>query len=68
MMKEATRVFINTILDPMLMHAEELTLNSGVPAGFNRVVRDGVVYIARSYNKFLYLVVTKYSVNQLTGG
>jgi hypothetical protein len=66
MMNEKTRVFINTVLDPMLMYAEELTLNSGVPAGFNRVVRDGIVYLAKSYNKFLYLVVTKYSVDQLT--
>lgn len=65
LMGEQTRVFINTVLDPMLMHAEELTLNSGVPSGFNRVVRDGIVYIAKSYNKFLYLVVTKYSVDQL---
>jgi hypothetical protein len=67
MMNEKTRVFINTILDPMLMHAEEMTLSSGVPSGFNRVIRDGVVYVAKSYNKFLYLVVTKYSVDQLAG-
>lgn len=68
MMSETTRVWINTILDPMLMHAEEMTVNSGVPAGFNRVIRDGVVYLAKSYKKFLYLVVTQYSVNKLTAG
>jgi len=68
MMNQKTRVWINTILDPMLMHAEEMTVNSGVPAGFNRVIRNGIVYLAKSYDKFLYLVVTAYSVNKLADG
>lgn len=63
-MSEETRNFVY-MLSKMLLEAEEMTLNSGVPQGFNRVVRDGVVYIAKSYKKFLYLVVTKYSVEQL---
>lgn len=67
-MSQKTRTWIATVLDPMLMHAEDMTVNSGVPAGFNRVVRDGVVYLAKSYDKFLYLVVTAYSVNKLAAG
>jgi hypothetical protein len=61
-MKEETRQFC-LILAEMLMHAEEMTRDSGVPTGFNRLIRDDVVYIAKSFNKFLYLVVTKYSVD-----
>lgn len=61
-MKEETRQFC-MMLAEMLLHAEEMTKNSGVPAGFNRLIRDDVVYIAKSFNKFLYLVVTKYSVD-----
>jgi len=61
-MKEETRQFC-MMLAEMLMHAEEMTRDSGVPTGFNRLIRDDVVYIAKSFNKFLYLVVTKYSVD-----
>ena len=53
------------LLAEMLLAAEELTKNSGVPEGFNRLIRDGVVYLATSYKNFLYLVVTKYSVEEL---
>lgn len=64
-MSEETRQFI-LLLNEMLDHAEELTPNSGVPQGFNRQTREGVVYLSRTFKNFLYLVVTKYSVDALT--
>lgn len=66
-MSESTKEFI-MILGQMLRYAEEMTPNTGVPQGFNRLTRDGVVFIACSFEKFLYLVVTKYSVDALTQG
>lgn len=64
-MSDKTRQFV-MLLAEMLMHAEELTLNSGVPAGFNRLVRNDVVYLSRTFDKFLYLVTTKASVVALS--
>lgn len=66
-MSDDTREFI-MMLAEMLMIAEEMTPNTGVPKNYNRLTRDGVVYVARSFNKFLYLVATKYSVDALTQG
>lgn len=63
-MSSETRKFV-ILLAQMLMEAEKLTPNTGIPSGFNRVVRDGVVYLATSFEKFQYLVVTKYSVLKL---
>lgn len=63
-MSQDTRGFVMMLVD-MLAKAEEMTPNTGVPSGYNRLVRDGIVYIAKSYNKFLFLVVTKYSVQAL---
>lgn len=63
-MSEETRQFI-MLLSEMLMHAEELTPNTGVPQGFNRTTRDGVVYLSKTFNKFLYLVATRYSVEAI---
>lgn len=65
-MSADTRGFV-MLLSEMLMHAEELTSNSGVPQNFNRLIRDGVTYLATSYSDFLFLVVTKQSVQQLGG-
>lgn len=66
LMSEDTRGFV-MLLSEMLMHAEELTSNSGVPQNFNRLIRDGVTYLATSYKDFLWLVVTKQTVEQLGG-
>ena len=63
-MTQETRGFC-MLLAEMLLHAEDLTKNSGVPEGFNRLIRDGVVYLATSYKNFLYLVTSKYSVEEL---
>lgn len=63
-MATETRKFV-VLLAQMLMEAETLTPNTGVPSGFNRVTRDGIVYLATSFEKFQYLVATKYSVLKL---
>lgn len=61
-----TRQFV-LLLSEMLLHAEELSKTSGVPQGFNRLIRNDVVYLATTYKNFLYLVVSKFSVNALGG-
>jgi hypothetical protein len=61
-MSEETKGFC-MMLAEMLLYGEDLTLDSGVPAGYNRLIRNGVVYIAKSYEDYLYLVTTKYSVD-----
>ena len=42
-----------------ILHAESMTTESEVPEGFSRLIRNGVVYCAFSYEKIQYLVVTK---------
>lgn len=61
-MNEATRKFVLLLTD-MLQEAEAMTPNTGVPREYNRLTRDGVVYLATTYDNFLWLVVTKYSVD-----
>lgn len=64
-MQLATQDFINLLYE-MLIVAENATLFSDIPVGMSRVTRDGVVYIASSMNDILYLVVTKYSMLDIT--
>lgn len=63
-MTEETRGFV-MMLAAMVMYAEAMTPTTGVPHGYNRIIRNGVVYVAASYKKFLYLVTTKYSVDKI---
>jgi len=64
-MSQATRAFILMLFD-MLRYAESMTPNTSVPVGYTRMTREGVVYLVKSYLKVQYLVVTKYSVEQLS--
>ena len=50
----------------MLIVAESATLFSDLPVGMSRVTRNGIVYIASSFQDILYLVVTKYSMLDVT--
>ena len=43
-----------------IQHAETITEYSDVPQGFSRLKRNGLIYVAFSYNKVQYLVLTKY--------
>lgn len=61
-MSAYTRQFILQ-LNAMLLYAEEMTPDSSVPLQHTRLVRDGVVYLARSYDNIQILIVTKYSLN-----
>lgn len=56
-----TQEWIRLFYD-MLVVAEHATPISSIPLGMSRVVRKGVVYIAASYDRVLYLVLTRYSV------
>lgn len=51
-----------TLFYEMLIVAENATLTSSVPLGMSRVIRNGVMYIAASYDRVLYLVLTRHSV------
>lgn len=66
-MSKLTRDFVY-ILSGMLRHAETLTLSSSVPRDHTRTIRQGIVYLARTYERVQYLVVTKYSLNDPTTG
>lgn len=64
-MSPGTREFVQLLIK-MLMVAETLDPNSSVELGFNRVWRDGVLYLAKSLNRVQYLVVAKY--NEISSG
>jgi hypothetical protein len=49
----------------MLKNAEMLTEYSGIPTGFNRMVRDNVVYLTKEIQGVQYLVVTRQTINKL---
>lgn len=63
-MSAKTREFY-MILAGMLEKAESLTSSAGIPRGYNRLIRDGVVYLALTHERFLYLVVSKESVLEI---
>ncbi len=63
-MSTATQGWI-MLFQEMLKHAEMLTEYSGVPTGFNRLIRDGVVYLTKDYQGVQYLVVTRHTINKL---
>jgi hypothetical protein len=62
-----TRGFI-IMLSGMLRYAEAMTPQSSVPREHTRTVRDGIIYLSRTYDRVQYLVVTKFSLNDPTTG
>jgi hypothetical protein len=62
-----TRGFI-VMLSGMLRFAESMTPQSSVPREHTRTVREGVIYLSRTYDRIQYLVVTKYSLNDPATG
>ncbi len=64
-MTERTREFV-LMLTELLKIAESTTPFSSVPIGYNRIRRNGVYYIVRSFERVQYLVVTKYSLEDPT--
>lgn len=55
------------LLNAMLIAAETVSEYSDVPAGVSRLNRDGIIYVSASYQRVQYIMVTKYSMNQLFG-
>lgn len=66
-MSELTRGAFMMLME-MLQYAEEMTAFTSPPTGYNRTVREGVMYISKTYKKFLYLVVVKSSYDELVTG
>jgi hypothetical protein len=66
-MTELTRGAVMLIME-MLQYAEEMTATTAPPTGFNRTIRDGVMYLSKTYQKFLYLVVCKESFDETMAG
>ena len=46
--------------------AEEMTPDSAVPVKFNRLIRDGVLYVACTVDRFQLIVVSKWSAEDTT--
>ena len=59
-MSPATREFVQMLIK-MLTICETLNPNSSVELGYNRVWRDGVLYLSKTLNRVQYLVVAKYN-------
>jgi len=57
-------------LAEMLAVAESMTPDSAVPVKFTRLIRDGVLYVAYTLDRFQLIVTSKYSYNDetLAGG
>ena len=66
-MSSITRDFV-IMLNTMLRHAETLSDISTVPRGYNRTIREGIVYLSQSYKDVQYLVVSKHSLNDPSTG
>lgn len=63
-MGEGTRQFV-MLITQLIALADSTTPSTSIPRGFNRITRDGVVYVSATLDRFLYLVVTKYSVMEM---
>jgi hypothetical protein len=59
-MAPETRRFVLTMLD-MLSVAESMTPDSIVPVKFTRLVREGVLYVSCTLDRFTLIVTSKYS-------
>ena len=53
------------MLNEMIKLAEVTSPTTPVPQGWSRLTRKGIVYVGAHYENILYLVVTKYSVDNL---
>jgi hypothetical protein len=59
-MKPETRRFV-LALEELLITAEVMTPDSSIPVKFSRMVRDGVLYVVQTVDKFQFLVASRYS-------
>ena len=66
-MKPETRRFV-LALEALLKAAEVMTPDSSVPPKFSRTVRDGVMFLVQTVDKFQFLVVSRHSYNDASVG
>lgn len=66
-MNPETRRFV-LALEALLKSAEVMTPDSSVPPKFSRTVRDGVMYLVQTVDKFQFLVVSRYSYKDAAVG
>lgn len=59
-MNPETRRFVLALAE-MLAVAEEMTIDSAVPVKFSRLIREGVLYLAYTLDRFQIIVASKYS-------
>lgn len=64
-MNPETRRFVLTLAD-MLKTAEDMTPDSALPVKFNRLIRDGVLYVSCTVDRFQLIVASKYSATDDT--
>ncbi|MNP88970.1 hypothetical protein D3C85_13640 [compost metagenome] len=64
-MSPDTRRFV-VVLGEMMNVAEGMTPDSAVPVKFSRLIRDGVLYVAYTLDRFQLIVLSKYSYNDPT--
>jgi len=62
-----TRRLVTTLAE-MLAVAESMTPDSSVPVKFSRLVRDGVLYLTYTLDRFQLIVTSKYSYNDASLG
>lgn len=55
-----TRRFV-AALEELLIVAEAMTPDSSIPVKYSRLVRDGVLFLVQTVDKFQYLIVSKFS-------
>ncbi len=63
-MSDRTMALVLKLIE-MFEFAEEMTDSSSVPQGYNRLIRDDIVYLAAGFEDYTLLVTTKFSVDQV---
>lgn len=64
-MNPETRRFVLALAE-MLIVAEDMTPDSAIPVKFSRLIRDGVLYVAYTLDRFQLIVASKYSATDDT--
>lgn len=55
------------ILGTMLPIAENMNEFTDMPFGYTKLIRDGILYMVKTYNNMQFLLVSKQSVNDIAG-
>lgn len=63
-LSDTTQNFVLKLVE-MFEFAETMTDSSSIPQGYQRLVRDDIVYLATGYQDYTLLVVSKFSTDKL---